>query len=69
MLPMNRGSVKDDMIKMLDALPDDLTWEDLQYHIYVRQKIERAMEDIDAGRTMSQNEVERHFKRLMKKWR
>lgn len=66
---MNQSNVKAEMTRMLDALPDDLTWKDLQYHIYVRQKIERAMEAIDAGRTMSQNEVERHFKRLMKKWR
>ena len=66
---MSRANVKAEMIKMLDALPDELTWEDLQYYIYVRQKIERAMGDIEAGRTFSQEEVERHFKGLMKKWR
>ena len=52
---------------MLDALPDELTWEDLQYHIYVRQKIERAMQGLEAGRTFSQEEVEKHFEGLMKK--
>lgn len=66
---MNQSNVKAEMTRMLEALPDDLTWEDLRYHIYVRQKIERAMEDIDAGRTMSQKEAEQYFKRLMKKWR
>lgn len=66
---MNQSNVKAEMIKMLDALPDDLTWEDLQYHIHVRQKVERAMADIEAGRTFSQEEVERDFKRLIKKWR
>ena len=57
------------MIKMLDALPDELTWGDLQYHIYVRQKIERGMQAVEAGRTFSQEEVEKHFEELMKKWR
>lgn len=66
---MSRANVKVEMIKMLDALPNDLTWEDLHYHIYVRQKIERAREDIDAGKTLSQKKVEQHFKKLIKKWR
>ena len=65
---MSRSNVKAEMIKMLDALPDELTWGDLQYHIYVRQKIERAMRDVEAGRTFSQEEVEKHFEGLMKKW-
>ena len=66
---MSQSNVKAEMIKMLDALPDELTWEDLQYHIYVRQKIERAMQGLEAGRTFSQEEVEKHFEGLMKKWR
>jgi predicted transcriptional regulator len=66
---MNQPNVKAEMIKMLDALPDELTWGDLQYHIYVRQRIERGMQAVDAGRTFSQEEVEKHFEGLMKKWR
>jgi len=66
---MSRSNVKAEMIKMLDALPDELTWGDLQYHIYVRQRIERGMQAVDAGRTFSQEEVEKHFEGLMKKWR
>ena len=65
---MNQPNVKAEMIKMLDALPDELTWGDLQYHIYVRQRIERGMQAVDAGRTFSQEEVEKHFEGLMKKW-
>jgi len=66
---MNQPNVKAEMIKMLDALPDELTWGDLQYHIYVRQRIERGVQAVDAGRTFSQEEVEKHFEGLMKKWR
>lgn len=66
---MNQPNVKVEMIKMLDALPDELTWGDLQYHIYVRQKIERGMRTIEAERTFSQEEVEKHFEGLMKKCR
>jgi predicted transcriptional regulator len=66
---MKQPNVKAEMIKMLEALPDELTWGDLQYHIYVRRKIERGMQAVEAGRTFSQEEVEKHFEGLMKKWR
>ena len=66
---MNQPNVKAEMIKRLDALPDELTWGALQYHIYVRQKIERGMQAVEAGRTFSQEEVEKYFEGLMKKWR
>jgi len=49
---------------MLDQLPDDSTFEDIQYHIYVREKIELGLDDIRQGRTLSQEEVERR----MGKW-
>ena len=66
---MTRENVKAELIKMLEVLPDDLTWEDLQYHIYVRQKVERAMADVEAGRTLSQEEVEKSMREHIKKWR
>lgn len=50
--------------KILDHLPQDATFEDIQYHIYVRSKIERGLEDVKHGRTLSQEEVERR----MAKW-
>jgi hypothetical protein len=55
---------KEAVRSMLDNLPDDLTYEDIQYHIYVLQKIELALEDVEAGRVLSQEEVERR----MEKW-
>ncbi len=50
--------------EMLDKIPDDATFEDIQYLIYVRQKIERGLEDIEKGRGISQQEIERR----MSKW-
>ncbi len=64
-----KTNVKAELVKMLSALPDDLTWEDLQYHIYVRQKIEHAEEDIKAGRVLSQKDVERKVRKMVRKWR
>ena len=57
------GTAKDEVRKLLDQLPDDSTFEDIQYHIYVRENIQRGLEDAEAGRLLSQKEVERRMAR------
>jgi hypothetical protein len=49
---------KEEVRRLLECLPDNASFEDIQYHIYVRQKIERGLEDIEAGRTISEEECE-----------
>ncbi|MBI1901990.1 MAG: hypothetical protein HYS13_12880 [Planctomycetia bacterium] len=51
--------VKDDAIKLIQSLPDDCTLEEIQYHLYVRQKVERGIAAIDAGQVVPQEEAER----------
>jgi len=55
---------KDEVRNLLEQIPDDATLEDIQYHIYVRQKIERGLKDIKEGREISHDEAERR----MAKW-
>ncbi|MEX5212553.1 MAG: hypothetical protein NW703_00155 [Nitrospiraceae bacterium] len=56
---MNKTTVKEEMRKMLESLPEDCTWEDIQFHIYVREKIERGMAGANAGDVISQEEAEK----------
>ena len=58
------STAKDLVRKILDEIPDDASLEDIQYHIYVQEKIERGLRDVAAGRLLSQEEVERK----MAKW-
>lgn len=46
---------------ILDALPDDASWEDVQYHFHVRQQIEAGLEDEAAGRLMDSDEMRRRL--------
>lgn len=55
---------KEEVRRILEQLPDDTTLDDIQYHIYVRQKIDKALDDVDSGRTVSEEE----FDRRMAKW-
>ncbi len=47
--------------QILDQLPDDATLEDLQYHLYVRQKIEKSLKQADDGNLIDHEEVERRI--------
>ncbi len=46
---------------ILDALPDDVSWEDVQYHLYVRQQIDAGLEDEAAGRLIGTDEMRRRL--------
>ncbi len=58
------NTAKEEVKKLLDRIPDDATFEDIQYHIYVREKIEKGLKDVREGRVISQEEVEKR----MSKW-
>ena len=58
------STAKQQVRLLLDQIPDDATFEDIQYHIYVREKIERGLKDVEEGRVVSEEEMERR----MQKW-
>jgi predicted transcriptional regulator len=55
---------KDEALQLIQNLPADSTFEDIQYHIYVREKVEKGLKDIEAGHTLTQAQVEEK----MAKW-
>jgi len=48
---------KQEAKRLVDMMPDNATWADLIHEIYVREVIERGLEDITAGRTSGVREV------------
>ena len=54
-------TAKQEVQQLLDELPDDATLEDIQYHLYVKQKIAQGLADVAAGRVLSQDEIELRF--------
>ena len=57
-------TAKDKVRRILAQLPEDASLEDIQYHIYVRQKVERGLKDVEEGRVRDQREAEQR----MAKW-
>ena len=54
-------SAKEEVQNILNALPDTASFEDIQYHIYVREKIERGLRDVEQRNTVSHEEMERRI--------
>jgi predicted transcriptional regulator len=51
------AAVKEEAAKLVEALADDATWDDLMYEIYVRQAIDSGLADSDAGEVSSLDDV------------
>ena len=54
-------TVRDDVLKLVQSLPQDASYEDIQYHIYVRQKVLRGLKALKRGDTMTQREVDKRL--------
>lgn len=60
------GNAKREALELIQQLPDDSSFEDIQYHLYVREKVEGGMHDLKKRRVVSQREVERRMKKWLK---
>ncbi|MBI5564626.1 MAG: hypothetical protein HY870_07015 [Chloroflexi bacterium] len=58
---MEMPSVKEEARKLVEALPENSTWDDLMHEIYVRQAIEAGLADSQAGRVISVEQVRKNF--------
>ena len=52
------SNVKQEVEQLLNKLPDDCSVEDIQYHLYVLDKVRGGLEDARLNGALSQQEVE-----------
>ena len=58
------GKPKEEVRLLLERLPEEASFEDIQYHIYVQESIRRGREAADRGELIEHEEIERR----MSKW-
>jgi len=61
------NTAKDEVKAILEKLPEDCSLEDVQYHLYVLEKIRRGIERADNEGTISQDEAARNFSKWTSK--
>jgi hypothetical protein len=55
------ANVKEEARRLVERLPEDATWEDIQYQIYFRQAVEAGLKDSREGSIVSLQEARRRF--------
>jgi hypothetical protein len=56
-------AIKEEAIKLINNIPDNenLTWDDIMYQFYVRQKIEHGLKAAKEGKTISFEEAKKRL--------
>jgi predicted transcriptional regulator len=58
---MQTHSAKQDAISAIERLPDDAPLDEIVYLLYVLNKVQQGLKDIDAGRTVSSEKLAREI--------
>lgn len=61
------STIKQQVIELIKALPEDCTIEDIHYHLYVREKVKHGLRDAGEGRVYTQEEVEKRMAQWLAK--
>lgn len=58
---MHAQTPKQDALHAIEQLPDDVPLDEIVYRLYVLSKVQQGVKDIDAGRTVSSDELAREI--------
>ena len=61
------STAKEEVRVLLDKLPDDCSLEDVQYHLYVVEKIHRGIDRAETEGVVSQDDAERKLNKWTSK--
>jgi predicted transcriptional regulator len=54
-------AIKEEAIILIKSLPDNCSWDDIIYELYVKKKIEIGLEAAKEGRVVSHEDVKKRF--------
>ena len=63
---MANQSAKQQMLDLIQTLPEDTTVEDAMERLYLLYKVEQGIEQADSGQTISQEEARRRMARCFR---
>jgi predicted transcriptional regulator len=58
---MHAHTDKQDAIDVIEQLPDDVPMDEIVYRLYVVNRVRRGMQDVEAGRGVSSEELAREI--------
>ena len=54
-------SAKQEALHAIERLPDDVSFDEIVYRLYVLGRVQKGLKDIDAGRTVSTDDLAREI--------
>ncbi len=58
---MSNANLKQAAHELIDKLPENATWDDVVYEMVTRREIELGLDDSEANRTTSAEDVAKEF--------
>ena len=59
-------TIKESAQQIIADLPDDVTWDEIQYRLYLKEMIDEAELEIAEGKGISHEEVEKRLAKWLK---
>ncbi len=59
------ATLKEDVIELIRRLPENVTLPDIMEELYVRQKIERGLAQLDNGQGLTTDEARERLRRWL----
>ena len=60
------NTAKDEVRKLLERLPDEVSFEDIQYQVYVLDEISRGEEEVARGEGIDHSDAKRRLAKWLK---
>ncbi len=63
-LELKPTTIKESLLNLVENMPEDVTWDDIQYQMYVCEAIEKGLQEMEESDGIPQEEAER----IMDSW-
>jgi len=61
------AGIKDQVIKIIESLPEDITLDDVMAELYFKLQVDAGLKELDEGKGIPHEEVERRMSRWLAK--
>ncbi len=59
-------TVKEETIKMISSLPDEVDYDEIMAEIYFRKRVDKSLKQIDEGKTITHAEAVKRLSKWIK---
>ena len=59
--------IKQQVIRMIAALPEEITVDDIMAELYFKQQVDAGLRELDEGKWISHEEVEKRMSKWLKR--